>query len=636
VQFSLTVDVLSTGLPLQNLRSSLHAVVTDQVDDDTIRIKVQPGERLNRDFILRYQLGAEKIQSSLTLVPDATDPQEGTYLLTVVPPAQQPRPAKPRDVVFVLDRSGSMGGWKMVAARRALGRMVDALTERDRFAIIAFDDTIETPPAIQKSEVESQENQHLELFAATDRQRFRAIEWLAKIDARGGTEMAQPLDLAVQHLTGDCDRVLVLVTDGQVGNEDQIFALLGQRLRGIRIFTLGIDRAVNEAFLKRLAALGGGSCDVVESEDRLDEVMAKVQRRIGTPLWTGSQLNAGNLQLEPGTQVPARLPDLFAGVPLQVLGRYRGTAQGSVVLRATDDAGKVAEQTLPGRPGRSPALAQVWARGRLRDLEDCWVIGGHDAPPELEKQMVTLSLKFGVLCRFTAFVAVDRAEVVNVGGRQHHLVQPVEAVDGWEMRELQSGALGGFAHAKMAAPRGMAMPMSASVNYCFAAPEDAESSQADEMEMEASSEQEELSSLNEQYLAASAPPASVPPSGGFFGRVLRSLLPSHSAASQAAMVQDGPVDLAAYRDRAREILEEMHSDGDRQHGLGVAAVKLAALVDDLRSTGAGQPVLDPLEQLLAELRQVLARSVLAPAQCQLVWHKAEVVLQAFAGLAVTS
>src|SRR5437016_1854138 len=79
------------------------------------------------------------------------------------------------------------------------------------------------------------------------------------------------------------DRVLVLITDGQVGNEDQILRTLGERLKGIRVFTLGIDRAVNEAFLRRLAEQGRGSCELVESEDRLDEVMTAVHRRIGTP-----------------------------------------------------------------------------------------------------------------------------------------------------------------------------------------------------------------------------------------------------------------------------------------------------------------------------------------------------------------
>ena len=323
VSFSMTVNVQSAQLAARNFRASLHAVVTEQFADGTMRITVQPGDRLNRDFILRFKVGAESVQSSLTLVPD-TAGGEGTFILTVVPPAcpsPAHRPDRPRSVVFVLDRSGSMEGWKMVAARRALGRMIDTLVDRDKFTVLPIHDTVEAP---DPGEGEAT------LVAATDRQRFRVIEWLAHIDARGGTEMAQPLEHAVTLLATDpaADRIVVLLTDGQVGNEDQILQALGNKLKGIRIFTLGVDRAVNEAFLRRLASVGGGLCDVVESEDRLDEVMAKVNRRIGTPLLTNLTLDVTQLAVQPDSQVPVRLPDLFAGVPLTVFGRYRGQPQG--------------------------------------------------------------------------------------------------------------------------------------------------------------------------------------------------------------------------------------------------------------------------------------------------------------------
>src|SRR5204862_2419909 len=132
----------------------------------------------------------------------------------------------------------SMSGWKMVTARRALGRLIDTLTPQDRFTIYAFDGAVEEPPQANGG-----------LIEATDRQRFRAIEFLAKVDARGGTELAQPLGQAVKQLgSADAgrDRVLVLLTDGQVGNEDQILRNLGKRVAGLRVFTLGIDQAVNE------------------------------------------------------------------------------------------------------------------------------------------------------------------------------------------------------------------------------------------------------------------------------------------------------------------------------------------------------------------------------------------------------
>src|SRR6185312_6931476 len=114
------------------------------------------------------------------------------------------------------------------------------------------------------------------------------------------------------------DRVLVLATDGQVGNEDQILRGLGLQLAGIRVFTVGIDRAVNEGFLQRLAAAGGGAYELVESEQRLDEAMDRLHRRVGTPVLTGLRLEGAGLKLDPASVAPTRLPDLFAGAPVVI------------------------------------------------------------------------------------------------------------------------------------------------------------------------------------------------------------------------------------------------------------------------------------------------------------------------------
>lgn len=433
VQLSLSVDVFPSDLPLLDLRSSLHAVV-EETSGKVRHIRVQPGERLDRDFILRLRHDASKLVTSLTVRPDETGGKEGTFLLTLVPPMAEAG-AKPRDVVFVLDRSGSMGGWKMVAARRALGRMADTLLDRDRFTILAFDDSIETPPGFSG------------LTVASDRQRFRALEFLAKIESRGGTEMAQPLEQAVALLEKserDRERILVLVTDGQVGNEDQILKSLAKRLKGLRVFTLGIDQAVNAAFLKRLADFGGGACELVESEDRLDEVMDQVHRRIGQPVLTGLKLEPAGLRIDPASLVPDRLPDVFAGAPVQIFGRWSG-APGGIAVQAADPAGKLWQTTVPSAPCDNPALTAAWARGQVRKLEDRYVIARDET---LEKQIVETSLRYKVLSRFTAYVAVDRSEVVNVGGEGKQIVQPVEMPAGWEVEAFA----GGMAIACSAAP----------------------------------------------------------------------------------------------------------------------------------------------------------------------------------------
>ena len=131
------------------------------------------------------------------------------------------------------------------------------------------------------------------------------------------------------------DAIVILVTDGQVGNEDQLLRELSGDLQRVRVHTVGIDQAVNAGFLGRLASVGGGRCELVESEDRLDEAMDAIHRRIGAPLAYSLALRAEGLATIEDTASPARLPDLFPGVPLVVTGRYRGSATGSLVLHGT-------------------------------------------------------------------------------------------------------------------------------------------------------------------------------------------------------------------------------------------------------------------------------------------------------------
>ncbi|MQY05923.1 VIT domain-containing protein [Actinomadura macrotermitis] len=410
VRLSVTVDVDPAGLPLTEIRSALH-VVTEERAGDRVTVRLQPGERLNRDFLLRL-VHAPHETSALSLVPDETG-EEGTFSLTVLPAGEQ-RP-RPRDVVLVLDRSGSMQGWKMVAARRAAARIADTLTGDDRFAVLSFDHVVERPRDLPAG-----------LHPGTDRNRFRAVEHLAAVDARGGTEMLAPLAEAASLLTdAGRDRVLVLITDGQVGNEDQLLAELAPRLGGVRVHTVGIDRAVNAAFLRRLA--GGGSCELVESEDRLDEAMEGVHRRIGAPLATGLSLHADGLRVDPETVAPRRLGSLFPGVPLVITGRYRGAPAGTLTVRGTTPSGTPWEQRAAAATAGNPALTALWARAHLRDLEDRYTVSGGD---DLEKRIIDTSLRFSTLCRFTAFVAVDERTVTD-GGAPHQVVQPVELPDGW-------------------------------------------------------------------------------------------------------------------------------------------------------------------------------------------------------------
>ncbi|GAB3960306.1 hypothetical protein GCM10029978_009280 [Actinoallomurus acanthiterrae] len=452
VRLTLAVDVDPAGLPLDSVRSSLHTVTTD---GRTFRL--EPGERLDRDFVLRlrYDAGASCAVSG------------ETFTVTVLPPPGPAAP-RPRDVVILLDRSGSMMGWKMVAARRAAARIVDTLRSGesggDRFAVLSFDHEIER--ALPGG-----------LSAATDRNRYRAVEHLARLDARGGTEILRPLEEAVALLSGDTDRdrvtsgtggdqvtggagrdrIIVLVTDGQVGNEDQILGRLS--LNGLRVHTIGIDRAVNAGFLGRLAVAGAGRCELVESEDRLDEVMDHVHRRIASPAVTGVSLNMASVV--PGTLAPARPGDMFPGVPLVVRGQC--AAPGPVTLRGVAADGSPWEQRLEPVTTDDPAATAIWARAHLRELEDRYVAGDGD-PERAIGRIVDTSLRYGVLCRFTAFVAVD-TRVAADGAPAHKVIQPVEQPSGWEAATPVSAPFAASSRSAPPAPGGYGAPPAAPGGY---------------------------------------------------------------------------------------------------------------------------------------------------------------------------
>lgn len=476
VRLSIEVDIDPAGLVLGEVTSSLHAVT-----GEANHLSIRPGERADRDFILRVRYGrAEDASHALTLTPDA-DGAEGTFRLTVLPPTTAVAP-RPRDVVLLLDRSGSMGGWKMVAARRAAARIVDSLTSADRFTVLTFDHQVEHPPSLP-----------LALVAATDRNRFRAVEHLAGVDARGGTELLGPLVQALGLLNGSTmdgpvldgsvagqagrQRALVLVTDGQVGNEDQILAGLASSVGEIRVHTVGIDRAVNAGFLGRLAAAGGGRCELVESEDRLDDAMDRIHRRIGAPVVSGLTLTATDLSIVDGTVTPARLPDLYPGVALVVTGRYDRAGAPSVALvgRARDGSAwsarvEASSQEASGRAvsGREvsdarDAVTSTWARAYLRELEDRYAVDGGE---DLERRIVAVSLRFGVLCRFTAWLAVD-TRVATDGGPVHRVIQPVEPVSGWQDEKMRSV---GFASPASAAVLMVAADMAAPGGYGASGP----------------------------------------------------------------------------------------------------------------------------------------------------------------------
>jgi hypothetical protein len=435
---NMTVSVEGAGLALSGLRTSLHATVIEETEDGKTLIRVQPGERVDRDFLLRFRVDRSQLVTSAVVVDDERQAtNEGTWTVTVIPPPEVA--SQPRDVVVVLDRSGSMGGWKMVAARRAAGRIVDMLDLGDRFCVLGFDNIVERPKRWSA------------LVEASDRNRFAAVSWLGSLEARGGTEMAQPLleaaDLLARSENGR-RAVLVLVTDGQITGEDHLLRSLEPRLGATTIHCVGVDRAVNAGFLDRLARQGRGRFELVESEDRLDEVMAALARTIGRPSLRGIDITGCGIDIVETSITPAPAPDAFAGVPCVISGRYRGPLDSEATISVSAvGANEPFGVTLVPLRSNAAAVRTIWARAALRDLEDAYA-SGRGRHEQLNRRIVEHSIRFGVLSRFTAFVAVDpeRTDAETLD----EVVQPVEPPSGWAMPTMRP--LMAMSRAAMAPP----------------------------------------------------------------------------------------------------------------------------------------------------------------------------------------
>lgn len=432
---ALAVDVALLG-ELTALSCSQHAIST-KLGTDGVQVSLaREEEPLDRDFVLRWKLGGAEVHTSFRL--HAVEGEAGYGLLTIVPPSREGFLGLARDVVFVLDRSGSMSGVKMTSAARACSILLATLGPRDRFAIEAFDDRQEWMPAPGTPNPEGGS-----LVSATVGAVEAGHRYLREVESRGGTELDAAVAAALRVLAGRASTVgrapvLVLLTDGQIGDEHRVLRRLQGELGEVRVFTVGIDTAVNESFLTRLAALGGGTATLVEPGVGLETALAAVGREIGTPLVVDVSVEDVDAGIDGSSLTPERMPDLFAGRPVS-LG-LRAVRPGRLRVRGRFADGTDFAQEVLAQPTELPAIAHVWARSRVRDLEDLYRMEP-GSQKEIERQIIELAVRHTLLTRFTAFVVVDETEVVSTGeGRT--VVQPVEIPAQWAPQALHLAASG--------------------------------------------------------------------------------------------------------------------------------------------------------------------------------------------------
>ena len=401
---ALSIDVLLEDDRLADLSCSQHAT---RLSDAQIALARQD-ELLDRDFVLRWRPAGEKLSTSLLATKD------GFGLLSLLPPKRDGFLGRARDVVFILDRSGSMGGVKMSSAARACSMLLDTLSPRDRFAICAFDTSTEW----------------FDFKEADEASREAGHAFLRGIDARGGTELNPAMSETLKKLKRSDGRapVIVVITDGQIGNESAVLAGVQKGAEDVRIFTLGIDTAVNQAFLKRLASLGGGTSTFVEPGTGLEDALRAVGREIGRPLVTDLSVDA---------ETATRVPDLFEGRAASVFLKVKpGT---SVTIKGTHADGTPFEAKVKAKAIDLPAIGHLWARARVADLEDQYRLEPA-RQGAIQKEIVALAVAHTLLTRFTAFVVVDEKEIVPKDGEGRTVVQPVHLPAQWEMDACQEKA----------------------------------------------------------------------------------------------------------------------------------------------------------------------------------------------------
>ncbi|MCA9214569.1 MAG: VWA domain-containing protein [Planctomycetales bacterium] len=434
VRLSLAVELTKGTLPpgvdaASQMSCSLENTVIQ--DHETLRIEVSPRESVNRDFVLRFPVASEHVSTALrtsSVGPDRPD----VFSLTLMPPKLSPTELPiARDIVFLLDHSGSMHGWKIVAARRALGRMIDTLHDHDHFGVIAFNHETNSLPG------------ECSLLKASNANRWRALQWISQVSSSGGTELRRALEDALQQLSSDTqsrrEKIVVIVTDGQIAGEDEVLRLLGTSsfAKELRAFTIGIDQAVNEGFLRRVADHFQGQCHLVESEQRLDESLESIKQSLDLPMLTQVQLEPINCDWELSRTIPSRLPDLYPGRSVLIFGRcHKSRDEFGFRVHGLDRSGKAWASEAIGQPTSLGKLLPQWGRAMIRELEDRGAAHGGD--DGLRKEIVDVSLESGVISRFTAFVAIDPSRIVNPEGQNTEVTQPVEFPAGWEVPAYSS------------------------------------------------------------------------------------------------------------------------------------------------------------------------------------------------------
>ncbi|MBI3911451.1 MAG: VWA domain-containing protein [Armatimonadetes bacterium] len=424
--------------PIKAIYSPTHEVQVKRTDDHHAVVTFEAKDiRADRDFQLYYSISDREFGASMLATRKSGE--DGYFLLMLAPRREiDASQIVAKDVVFVFDTSGSMQGAKIEQARRALTTVLDSLNPSDRFNIFRFSsDVTSFQPGLQ---------------AATPENRRAAQEFVAQFRAVGGTAIYDALTAALESLPPNNERrptFILFMTDGlpTIGeqNVEKILGSVAPKNAGrARVFSFGVGNDVNTLLLDRLARDNGGAADYVAPDEDLEAKIGSFYEKIARPV-------LANLKLEaPGAQFadvyPTRLPDLFAGTQLLVTGRFKGAGTQSLTLTG-EMQGKPQtfpfQVALPAQEREYAFIPKLWANRKISYLLEEIRLHGESA--ELKDQVVKLSLEFGIITPYTAYLVEEPGLVPPPPG-------PVPLRHGLEGAPGKMGGLGGAAQGPAEAP----------------------------------------------------------------------------------------------------------------------------------------------------------------------------------------
>lgn len=414
VSLDITLDA---GLIIDDLSSKTHAVDIQRPDPHSARLRLKENSTIpNKDFILRYDVATQSIQDAVLTHRS----ERGGYFTMILQPPERVTVADltPKELVFVLDTSGSMQGFPIEKAKETMKLAFDSLNPSDTFNLITFagDTNVLFPAPVP----------------ATRANLRKAEALLNSQSGDGSTEMMKAIDVALKPSDDQSHvRIVCFMTDGYVGNEMEIIDAV-QRHPNARVFAFGIGSSVNRFLLDKIAEAGRGEVEYVGLNDDGSAAARRFHERVRNPLLTDISIDWNGLQV--ADVYPQRIPDLFSVKPVVVIGRYVGPGRATIRLKgklAGNDFVREIPIEFPETMASHDVLAQLWARARVDDLmrQDWNGQQSGNMREDLKDTITQLGIEYRLLTQFTSFVAIEEMTVTD-GGQPRRIDVPVEAPEG--------------------------------------------------------------------------------------------------------------------------------------------------------------------------------------------------------------